>query len=73
MNKEKIKEALGGRFAKVIADKLNELGLTTSNKNPFNRQIVLAIIDGRTINVDAMHAIKKIVDDRKKELKELSK
>lgn len=72
MNKLKIKEVLGGRFAKVIAEKLNELGLTTSNKNPFNRQIVLAIIDGRTINVDAMHAIKKIVDDRKKELKELS-
>ncbi|MFC4818136.1 hypothetical protein [Flavobacterium sp. GCM10023249] len=73
MNKQKIKEALGGRFAKVIAVKLNEIGMKTSNGNAFNRQIVLSIIDGRTSNIEAMREIKNIVEARKKELKELLK
>lgn len=73
MNKQKIKEVLGGRFAKVIAAKLNDLKMKTSNGNEFNRQIVLSIIDGRTTNIEAMREIKKIVEERKRELKELSK
>lgn len=73
MNKQKIKEVLGGRFAKAIAAKLNDLKMKTSNGNEFNRQIVLSIIDGRTTNIEAMREIKKIVEERKRELKELSK
>lgn len=72
MNKEKIKAVLGGRFAKYIALELNKLGLKTSNGNPFNRQIVLSIIDGRTVNIEAMQEIVKLVDKTEKTLKKLA-
>lgn len=61
MNKKKIKEVLGGHYSPAIIKHLNKKGLIPFGGGEYTPQIIQNIVDGRTIDLDAMQEINLLV------------